>query len=318
MCQRYRYPSRLAVWLGIMVGAMLVSGCQRSDDEYRVITEEISHSDQSVALDETTTSLGSPHEEPARAESGVVSELAHKELATPALGTMESASSVAEDGLGKQTATEPNAETPSSTKENPVEERTAVSENVAGFINVEEELARQRRLKKLGLRESTAPAEPREPKLLVTEREFSKESTHNAWRISYDDLDLLKILNMEPVPLDAQDHLPVWLTQLEGQRVVLRGWMFPPSRSEGLKGFIFVRDNQVCCFGPSAKAYDKLTVRLKAGETTKYIQGRPFDVVGTFKLDSWIEDERDMKTGAYIEKLGMLYHLEDAVVLDHN
>ena len=51
---------------------------------------------------------------------------------------------------------------------------------------------------------TSTPAETREIKLLVEKPDFRQEK--GAARVSYDDLDLLKVLNMEPVPTDAVSH----------------------------------------------------------------------------------------------------------------
>ncbi len=53
--------------------------------------------------------------------------------------------------------------------------------------------------------------------------------------------------------------------------------MFPPPIETDLPAFMFVRDNQICCFGRKPKVYDKLGVKMKEGATTHYIQGHPFD-----------------------------------------
>jgi len=109
---------------------------------------------------------------------------------------------------------------------------------------------------------------------------------------------------MEPVPIDATRHFPHWLNGLDGQQVRLRGWMFPPPQTEDLPQFLFVRDNQICCFGRKAKVYDKVAVQLKDGVTTNYIQGRPFDVEGRFRIQP---EEID-------GELFLLYYLEEAVL----
>lgn len=302
-----RYFSTLA-FLAAVCGILCNQGCTSQDERYRVITEEISGPERTEAVRSETANessqpaTGTPSDQPS-IESNVG----------------ESSTTAAEPSLPAETTTPaPKPQQAAAGAENGADVAISapVPGSLGGLINLEEEMKRQRRLQLLNLNKDETPSEPRPIKLLIPENDFTNESRHNALRISYDDLDLLKILNMDPVPLDADEHLPEWLTALDGQRVILRGWMFPPDRAEGIKGFIFVRDNQVCCFGPNAKAYDKLTVRLKAGQTTKFIQGRPFDVLGTFRIDPWIEDERDMKTGAYLEKLGMLYHLEEAVIVD--
>ncbi len=146
---------------------------------------------------------------------------------------------------------------------------------------------------------------PNKIELKVPHKEFSREGRERAWRVTFDDIDLLKILNMEPVPLNAEEYLPEWLTKLDGEKIRLRGWMYPPLMTEGLPAFLFVRDNQICCFGREAKVYDKLRVTMKEGTSTDYIFGRPFDVIGTFRIES---EERD-------GELYFLYSIDDAVVM---
>lgn len=124
--------------------------------------------------------------------------------------------------------------------------------------------------------------------LLVKNRSFNKEG--DALRISYDDIDLLKVLNMEPVPKNAVDYFPDWLSQLDGKRVRVRGFMIPHHLETGITVFILARDNDICCFGRSPKIYDLIEVRMRLGRSTRYIQGRPFDVVGTFHIDVEYED----------------------------
>jgi len=146
----------------------------------------------------------------------------------------------------------------------------------------------------------------RDIKLLVPEREFSTERSANALRVTFDDINLLRVINMEKITPDVVSHMPGWLTALNGQRIILRGWMFPPARQDGISRFIFVRDNGVCCFGPNAKIYDKLAVTLKSGTHTRFIEGRAFDVIGTLTIEPDLEDPDN----------AWLYHLEDAQVRD--
>jgi len=148
------------------------------------------------------------------------------------------------------------------------------------------------------------PLEPREMKLLVPERQLPMEK--GAVRVSFDDLDLLKVLDAEPVPVDVLDHFPKWLSELDGKTIRLKGWMFPPPIETDLPAFMFVRDNQICCFGRKPKVYDKLGVKMKEGATTHYIQGHPFDVIGTLKYKPRIVNG----------ELDFLYMIVDAEVVD--
>ncbi|MCA9051242.1 MAG: hypothetical protein KDA89_21040 [Planctomycetaceae bacterium] len=153
--------------------------------------------------------------------------------------------------------------------------------------------------------ENSAPAEPLPIKLLIPEKTFRPESAGKAIRLSYDDIDLLKILNMEPVPPDAPKHFPGWLNELDGKRIRIRGFMYPTFEATGLEAFTMARDNGICCFVRQPKIYDIIAIRLAKGETTDYIEGKPFDVEGTFRIAPEADET----------ELFQLYRVEDAVVI---
>ncbi|MEZ6068343.1 MAG: hypothetical protein R3B90_22105 [Planctomycetaceae bacterium] len=155
---------------------------------------------------------------------------------------------------------------------------------------------------------SSQPVEdaPREITLLVKERTFAKVDPDDALLVTYDDLDLLKVLNMQPVPPDAVDHFPDWLKGLDGKMIRLKGFMMPTLRSSGLPGFTLARDNQICCFGRYPMVYDIIPVVLKDGVTTNYIQNRPFDVVGRFAI------RPDLFRGEWQN----IYEIEDAIIIE--
>lgn len=150
-------------------------------------------------------------------------------------------------------------------------------------------------------------AEPRKVEVLIPEKSFRTDNSSKALRVSYDDLDLLKVINMEPVTIDAVDVMPAWLKRLSGQRIKIRGFMFPTFEAEGLERFVLARDNQICCFGRDPKVYDLVEVSMKAGKTTNYIPAtRSFDVVGRLKIQMVESDGKPFG----------LYFLEDAEVID--
>ena len=150
-------------------------------------------------------------------------------------------------------------------------------------------------------------AAPRKVEVLIPEKTFRTDGASKALRVSYDDLDLLKVLNMEPVTIDAIEHMPSWLKGLNGQRIKIRGYMFPTFETEGIERFVLARDNQICCFGRDPKVYDLVQIDLKPGKTTRYIPAtRAFDVVGRLKLEMVAADDKPFG----------LYFLEDAEVID--
>lgn len=141
-------------------------------------------------------------------------------------------------------------------------------------------------------------------RLLIPEKTFLKKG--NALVVTYDDLDLIKVLNLKVPEPNVLDLLPDWLKKLDGEKIQIRGFMYPTFQEEGLDRFVFCRDTGACCFGPNPVIYYLIDVRMREGMTTHYIQNRPFDVTGTLRIKPGIIQE----TGLVYE----LYHLEDAVV----
>tara|TARA_R110002072_G_scaffold302603_1_gene486595 strand:+ start:35720 stop:36676 length:957 start_codon:yes stop_codon:yes gene_type:complete len=151
--------------------------------------------------------------------------------------------------------------------------------------------------------DKTESKQPRIVTLLIPDKKFQTEGPEKALRVSFDDFDLLKVLNMDPVTEDAPSRMPKWLKDLDGKRIRVRGFMFPPFEDENIRAFTLARDNQICCFGRNPLVYDLVDVFMRKGESTDYIQNRPFDVIGVFHIgDSIIPGE--------------LYSLDDAVVID--
>jgi hypothetical protein len=132
------------------------------------------------------------------------------------------------------------------------------------------------------------------------------EGPESALRVTFDDLDLFKLLNMDPVTSDCIERMPEALKNLDGKRIQIRGFMKPSPLSEGLPQFLFVRSTDMCCFGPKGKVYHMIEVLLKPPTTTDYIELKPFDVVGTFHIE---KIELDPGT------VFLLYHLEDAAII---
>lgn len=93
--------------------------------------------------------------------------------------------------------------------------------------------------------------------------------------------------------------------QLFGERILIRGYMFPTYKRKGIDKFTLVRDNKECCFGPGAAIYDAIRVTLKEGQTVEYSH-TPVAVEGHFKLDEYFLDPE--------RTVGTPFHLVDAVV----
>ena len=154
--------------------------------------------------------------------------------------------------------------------------------------------------------ENSVAGETRKIELLIPEKRLRKERGTSAVRVSFDDIDLLKVLNMEPVPVNAVEYFPEWLKALDGKPVRIRGYMYPTFESTGLKSFAFVRDTGICCFQRKPKIYDIIGITMAEGVTADYMELRPFDVEGIFHIDPQV-DAND---------LSRLYHIDNARVLE--
>jgi hypothetical protein len=137
-------------------------------------------------------------------------------------------------------------------------------------------------------------------------RTFTAEGPDGALRITFDDLDLLKLLQMDPVTADCVEKMPDWLKGLSAKKVRVRGYMKPGTQLTAIPQFLLVRSTDLCCFGPKGKVYHMIAVSLKPGTTTDYIELKPFDVVGEFRIE---KIELDDGT------IFLLYHINDGVII---
>ena len=187
----------------------------------------------------------------------------------------------------------------------------AVREKVAEFnpaefdtkpLMVDPEIAASRTLM-AATSDASRGASEQQIDLRIPHKEFRTEG--GSLRVSFDDIDLLKVLNMDAVPRNSVDHFPDWLNNLDGQRVRIRGFMLPSYQATGIRRFALARDNEICSFAREAKAYEVLVVSLAENETTDYIDGKPFDVGGIFKIDPKGDGNG----------LSQLYRLENAKII---
>jgi hypothetical protein len=147
------------------------------------------------------------------------------------------------------------------------------------------------------------PAVPNDP---ARPRTFEVEGPDGAERVTFDDLDLLKIIQMDNVTPDCIEKMPEWLRGLSGKKVRVRGFMKPSTQLEKIPQFLFVRSTDLCCFGPKGKVYHMIAVSLKPGTTTSYIELKPFDVVGMFRIEKIQLDDGT---------IFLLYHIEDGTII---
>jgi len=87
---------------------------------------------------------------------------------------------------------------------------------------------------------------------------------------------------------DAATGAPIPSTakQLDGQKIFIKGYVYPGPQKAGIKHFILVRDNGTCCFGgPEPKLNDMIEVKLTEPLSIEY-SARVFKLAGTFHVNA--------------------------------
>ncbi|HZZ71514.1 MAG TPA: hypothetical protein VFE24_04625 [Pirellulales bacterium] len=67
---------------------------------------------------------------------------------------------------------------------------------------------------------------------------------------------------LQPDPSIVGQVLPPNATKLDGDNVLIKGYMYPGSATSGINEFILVRDRGECCFGGNPKLTDRIQVRI--------------------------------------------------------
>ncbi len=291
--QAHLYPTRQTITflLLLTVASLAVSavGCSSSEPtEYRQFSDKLDQSGQetvaaSAVADDAKTTASPQNQQPTLNQTAI----------TPQPAAVKQQPTTADNV--------PSKTEPVQTAKQPA--KGALEKEVALVARKPD--PKQRAMTEQEKKELTA-SEPREVKILVKERTFRKVDPDNVLLINYDDIDLLKVMNMEPVTPQAPELMPHWLKDLDGQRIRIRGFMYPPFQQTGNEFFQLARDNQICCFGKNPKIYDLFPVVMRDGVTADYILNRPFDVVGVFHIKAETIDG----------ELQRIYLIDDAIVID--
>jgi hypothetical protein len=115
-------------------------------------------------------------------------------------------------------------------------------------------------------------------------REVRTVSTTQAVETTFDDIKF----EMELNDRFKRALLTPKVEELFGQRIRIRGYMYPTLKRRGLTAFVLVRDNQECCFGPGAALFDCIRVQMHPDKTAEF-SIRPIAVEGVFKFEEFTD-----------------------------
>lgn len=99
-------------------------------------------------------------------------------------------------------------------------------------------------------------------------------------------------------------QLTLDLLKLRGRTIKIRGFVRPSFKEKNITRFVFVRDNQECCFGPGALLYDCMLVNMAESHVVNY-STRPITLEGRFELKPFRGPDK---------RVWAIFELNDAVL----
>jgi hypothetical protein len=109
---------------------------------------------------------------------------------------------------------------------------------------------------------------------------------------------------LQPLEGDPATAVPPTAIEADGKDVLLKGYMYPGTDTEGIVQFLLVRDQGDCCFGGNPKITDRVLVNLQDAEGIDFTP-RMVKIAGRFAI---------RPAGSVDVDGGVLYHIEDAFV----
>lgn len=78
--------------------------------------------------------------------------------------------------------------------------------------------------------------------------------------------------------------------ELIGKKLFIKGYIYQTGKLRGLQSFLFVKDNQSCCFGANPAITDQIGVVMAEGQAIDYKAGK-VAVAGTFRVNPKFNNE---------------------------
>lgn len=117
-----------------------------------------------------------------------------------------------------------------------------------------------------------------------------------------DGYDRISYAELQPDETQVDQQVPPSALALEGQRIFIKGYVYPGREKDGIRKFLLVRDQGECCFGGNPRITDRIFVTLEDPLLLTYAT-RSFKVGGTFHVEAHSSAIDDAKGGVF-------YHLK--------
>ncbi|HVU88427.1 MAG TPA: DUF4190 domain-containing protein [Pirellulales bacterium] len=94
----------------------------------------------------------------------------------------------------------------------------------------------------------------------------------------------LNYAELQPDPEKPGELFPPAIQERDGDRIFIKGYVYPGKQTTGIKQFVLCRDNGDCCFGGQPKLTDRVLVTLKGPLSLNY-STRIQRLAGTFHVE---------------------------------
>jgi hypothetical protein len=98
------------------------------------------------------------------------------------------------------------------------------------------------------------------------------------------------IPDLEKPDSAPKDQIPKPIKDYDGKKMAVRGFMVPVTQERGgVKTFLLVRDQSLCCFGRMPRMNEWVSVQMKDNKPTRFIGDQTVTVFGTLHVGELIE-----------------------------
>jgi hypothetical protein len=111
---------------------------------------------------------------------------------------------------------------------------------------------------------------------------------------------------LQPEEGVVDQETPPFAKDIDGEKVFIKGYMYPGPIKNGIQQFLLVRDKGDCCFGGDPKITDRIQVKLAGSNHIAFDPGLQ-KVAGTFRL------KRDSNADAIDAGGEVFYYLDNCV-----
>ncbi|MDB5337342.1 MAG: hypothetical protein JWN70_2961 [Planctomycetaceae bacterium] len=99
----------------------------------------------------------------------------------------------------------------------------------------------------------------------------------------YERLSFRWLAEQKPIVEDGQTRINPEAKSLDGQKVFIKGYMYPENAKTNLKHFVLCKDTGQCCFGGKPSLTDMIVVDFVNGTKANFRELSLVSVAGTFR-----------------------------------